>query len=78
MAEFRVYLAFNGEKVDGKHKFVFEAKLGGIKQENWNKYFKCNFDEETCGFTIKNLKQCNRGVVNVELRCVDEDLTARA
>ena len=78
MAEFRVYLAFNVEKVDGKHKFVFEAKLGGIKQENWNKYFKCNFDEETCVFTIKNLKQCNRGVVNVELRCVDEDLTAQA
>ena len=43
MAEFRVYLAFNGEKVDGKHKFVFEAKLGGIKQENWNKYNTINY-----------------------------------
>ena len=76
--EFKAYLAFNNEKAEGKHKFEFNAKLGGIKQENWNKYFKCDFDNETGVFTIKNLKQCNRGVVNVELRCVDEDLIAQA
>lgn len=77
-AEFKVYLVFNDEKAEGKHKFDFKAKLGGIKQENWGKYFSCDFDEETNIFTIKNLKQCNRGVVNVELRCVDEELTAQA
>jgi len=76
--EFKVYLVFNNEKAEGKHKFEFNAKLGGIKQENWNKYFKCALDNETGVFTIKNLKQCNRGVVNIELRCVDEELIAQA
>ena len=73
-SKFDVYLAFNEMKAEGKHQIEFNAKLGGIKQENWSKYFSCNFDVDTGEFTIKNLKQCNRGVVGVEFKCVDADL----
>ena len=69
-----IHLMLNEEKVLGTHNFEYTAKLGGIKQENWGKYFSCEFDNGTGEFSIKNLKQCNRGVVGIEIKCTDTDL----
>ena len=72
--DFNVYFVLNGLKDTTKRQFTYTTKLNGIKEENWGKYFTCAFDVETGKFTIKNLKQCNRGLVEIEFKCVDVDL----
>lgn len=59
-------LMVNGTKVDVD--FEYEVTLNGIKQENWHNYYEFG-KVGLNSFSIKNLKACNRGTLDVKISC---------
>lgn len=53
-------------------KFNIEAKLNGIKVENWKNYFTL-VENEDGSFSITDVKMCNRGNLEVVISCEVSD-----